>query len=104
MANNLPEARAGARSWYSGLGNLFSKSLGIGFGAWALMLAIGLLSKAGCKNDAITYAKAIWPDAKCSAINTGCKDQDTAVCAVGTARYMCHVTLDAPDCNRIFHE
>ncbi len=100
----INSARASALRWLARLG----KATGIGLGGSLIVgLALGI-SQAGCRNDAITYAKAIWPEAKCSAVTTssGCNaprySVDVAVCRVGERRYMCDTELDTPKCKEIF--
>lgn len=52
--------------------------------AVAAMVAIG----SGCKNDAITYAQTIDPDAACEALSTD-RGLDSAVCRIGRDVWTC---------------
>lgn len=65
------------------IGAVASTLAGLSFGA----------ASAGCRNDAITYAKTVWPDAHCSSIETGCVNgsTDVAVCQVGTRTVVCSI-------------
>lgn len=82
------------RSWCGLVLRVFAWGLAVGVPASVCLgLTVGA-SQAGCKNDAITYAKAVWPEGKCDAISTasGCgrpDAQDTAVCSVGERRIRC---------------
>lgn len=75
-----------------------------GLSCSVLVAALVAASQAGCKNNAITYAKAIWPAAKCDAIETpsGCNSNspDTAVCRVGGRVYRC-VAFAEPKCELV---
>lgn len=96
------------------------RSMRHSFAAWVAKASLaGVLlgsaygvSQAGCKNDAITYAKTLWPDAKCSAVRTcmfSCDhDNDTAICRIKDRIYQCNVIYDnqygrgSTGCQRIY--
>lgn len=68
----------------------------------AALVGVALI---GCRNDAITYAKAIAPDAECSAVETtsgfgGGRGIDTAVCHFEHAVWLC-TAYNTPECKKI---
>lgn len=87
------------------LGTL-KRAAAIGLGSTVLLAGAAALSQAGCRNDAITYAHAVWPEAKCSAIETKviAPGPDIAICHVGDRTLMCKSSreIDAvPSCEDI---
>lgn len=94
------------RSWCGLVLRVFAWALGVGVPASVCIgLAVGA-SRAGCKNEAIAYAKTVWPEAACSAISTasGCGRPDaldTAVCRVGERRFMCTSSDGEPTCKEV---
>ena len=60
------------------------------------------VSSAACRNDAITYAHGLAPEAACNAIDTNYSGhgQDTAVCRFDGWVWLC-VSGYAPDCKQV---
>jgi len=55
-----------------------------------------------CRNEAITYAKMLDPDADCSAIKTSwTTSEDVAVCRVGSEVWKCEVLQYTTECKTV---
>lgn len=67
-----------------------------------LLLAVVALVFVACRNDAITYAHGVAPEAECQAIETYSVSHgaDTAVCRFDRAVWMC-IAGSAPTCNKV---
>lgn len=71
---------------------------------WKLAAVVAMVAIAiGCKNDAITYAHAIAPDATCTAVNTNgfSSGHDTAVCRIGREIWSCASHNGDASCTRV---
>lgn len=64
------------------------------------LILLGLL---GCKNDAITFAKLLAPDATCKEVTNsyGGGGTDTAVCTVGNEVWSCSARVGHPSCVKV---
>lgn len=98
--SKLPEARVGTRRVWRKV--LLRAGL-VGSSAWALVFLVGL-GLPGCKNDAITYAKALWPEAKCNALETHVEaGKDKAICTLKGMKVYCSALYgQEPSCRTIY--
>lgn len=79
----------GAKSWLRPIGSLCTVAafVGLGYG----------VTQFGCRNSAITYAKALDPQASCNAVVTSIDrgEQDEALCRMGGFMNKCFSRYDS---------